>query len=65
VLDLLIRNGTFVDGQGSFRGSIGVSQSRIVVRHAEDSDLPAARRVIDADGLLVMPGIVDPSLRSG
>jgi dihydroorotase (multifunctional complex type) len=60
VLDLLIRNGTFVDGQGPFRGSIGVSQSRIVVRHAEDSDLPAARRVIDADGLLVMPGIVDP-----
>ena len=60
MLDLLIRNGTLVDGRGPFRGSIGVSQSRIVVRHAEDADLPAARRVIDADGLLVMPGIVDP-----
>lgn len=60
MLDLLIKNGTLIDAQGSVRGSLGVSGSRIAVRFAEGMKLPAARRVIDADGLLVMPGIVDP-----
>ena len=60
MLDLLIKNGTLIDAQGSFRGSLGVSSSRIVVRLAHDVELPAARRSIDANGLLVMPGIVDP-----
>jgi dihydroorotase (multifunctional complex type) len=60
MIDLLIKNGIIIDAEASFRGSIGVSGSRIVVRLAEGADLPAARRVIDADGLLVMPGIVDP-----
>jgi dihydroorotase (multifunctional complex type) len=60
MLDLLIRKGTLVDAQGALKGSIGVSGSRIVARFAEGAELPAARRVIDADSLLVMPGIVDP-----
>jgi dihydroorotase (multifunctional complex type) len=60
MLDLLIKNGTLIDGQGELPGSIGVSGSRIVVRYAEGAELPAARRVIDAGDFLVMPGIVDP-----
>jgi D-hydantoinase len=60
MLDLLIRNGTIVDSQGSLRGSIGVAGSRIIARFAENMELPASRRVIDADSLLVLPGIVDP-----
>ncbi|WJR76661.1 amidohydrolase family protein [Bradyrhizobium sp. NP1] len=60
MLDLLIRNGTLVDGQGQSRGTVGVAGSRLVARYAEGAELPAARRIIDADSLLVMPGIVDP-----
>ncbi len=60
MLNLLIRDGTIVDGQGSFNGSIAVSDGRIVARFAAGADLPAARNVIDARDRLVLPGIVDP-----
>lgn len=60
MLDLLIRDGTVVDGQGSMRGSIGVGGTRIVARFADGEALPAAARTIDAGGLLVLPGMVDP-----
>ena len=59
-LDLLIRDGLVVDGSAAARGSIGVRAGRIVARWAEGEDLPAARRTIEAGGLLVFPGIVDP-----
>jgi dihydroorotase-like cyclic amidohydrolase len=60
MLDLLVQNGTIIDGIGSFRGSVGVRDSRIVARFAEGEELPAARRSIDADECLVLPGLVDP-----
>src|SRR5664280_2208000 len=60
MLDLLIRNGTIVDGQGSVRGSIAVTNGEIVARFKLGADLPQARTVIDADELLLLPGIVDP-----
>ena len=60
MLDLLIRGGTVVDGQGSMRGSIAVAGSQIVARYADGAELPAAKEVIDAGDLLVMPGIIDP-----
>ncbi|MGE0874536.1 MAG: dihydroorotase family protein [Burkholderiales bacterium] len=60
MLDLLIRNGTVVDGQGTMAGAIGIAGGRIAARYAEGEALPATKRVIDADGLLVLPGVVDP-----
>ena len=60
MLDLLIANGTLVDGQGERPGALGVAGSRIVGRYAADSALPPAKRTIDAGGQLVLPGIVDP-----
>lgn len=60
MLDLLIRDGALVDGQRRQTGSLAVSAGRIVARYADGAELPAARRVIDAGGLLVLPGIVDP-----
>jgi dihydroorotase-like cyclic amidohydrolase len=60
MLNLLIRDGTIVDGQGSFNGSIAVSDGRIVARFAAGADLPLAQDVIDARDRLVLPGIVDP-----
>jgi N-acyl-D-amino-acid deacylase len=56
--DLLIRNALLLDGLGAepLRGDLAVRDGRIVeIGKAQD----AAREVIDADGLALMPGIVD------
>jgi N-acyl-D-aspartate/D-glutamate deacylase len=56
--DLVIRNGTLVDGTGQVgrRGDIAVDGDRIVAVGAVTGE---ARRVIDAEGLIVTPGWVD------
>ena len=58
--DLLVTGGTVVTAEGSRRADVAVRGGRIV---AIDADLagvvPAARDVIDATGLLVLPGVID------
>ncbi len=57
-LDLVIRNGTIVDGSGMgrYRADVGVADGRIV----EIGRIRApAQRSIDADGLIVAPGFID------
>jgi len=58
VLDLLIRGARIVDGSGakSFTGAVGIRDDAIVAVGRVDEP---ARRSIDADGLALMPGIVD------
>ena len=59
MLDYLIRGGTVVDGTGAepFVADVGIREGRIV-EIGEVTD--AAATVLDADGLLVTPGFVDP-----
>ena len=59
--DLVIRNGTVVDGTGADRrlADIAIDGEVIVAVEAPGSDLGAGVREIDASGLIVTPGWVD------
>lgn len=56
--DLVVRNGTVVDGSGRprFRADVGVVDGRIAeIGRIRDS----AKETIDADGMIVSPGFID------
>src|SRR5579884_191792 len=57
--DLLIKGGAIVDGTGAprFTADLAVSRGRITAIGRLEG---AARRTIDADGLVVAPGFIDP-----
>ena len=59
MLDSLIRAGTVIDGTGQAarQADIGIRDGRIVSIGKTDE---AAKQVIEADGLMVTPGFVDP-----
>src|SRR4051794_32977098 len=58
--DLLVRGGTVVTTSGSRHADVAVTGSRIAAVEPDLSALAAtAREVVDASGLLVLPGVVD------
>lgn len=58
--DLLIANGTIVDGTGSarYRGDVAIMGDRIV-RVERGAIRGSGKRTIDASGLIVAPGFID------
>ncbi|WP_413758797.1 N-acyl-D-amino-acid deacylase family protein [Streptomyces sp. MMBL 11-3] len=65
MMDLVIRDVDVVDGSGgpSYRADVGIEGGRIttVVQEAAAAGClrPAARRVVDAEGLVLAPGFID------
>jgi N-acyl-D-aspartate/D-glutamate deacylase len=57
--DLVIRGGTVVDGTGGPSRTADVAIDDGIITAVGDLKNPAARRTIEADGLLVTPGVVD------
>jgi N-acyl-D-aspartate/D-glutamate deacylase len=60
MLDLLIKNARICDGTGapSFMGDLGVQGG--LIRSVGQPDGHTAERVVDAEGLVLAPGFVDP-----
>jgi allantoinase len=56
--ELVIRGGTIVNATGRIRGGVAVADGRIVAVGPDDS-LPEAGEVLDATGLMVLPGVID------
>lgn len=57
--DLFVRNATVVTEERTFDGGISVSNGRIDELVVGQRDIAAARQIIDASGLLLLPGLVD------
>jgi N-acyl-D-amino-acid deacylase len=64
-MDLLIVNGTIVDGSGAPGAPGGLAVEQGILRRLDPEERPAAARVIDASGLVVAPGFIDLHSHSG
>ena len=62
VVDLLIRGGTVVDGTGAAerRADVGITMDRIAFVGDATAANVRGSRVIDATGMIVSPGFIDP-----
>ncbi len=58
-MTLLVRGGTVVNADRSFRADV-LCEARHIAEVAPDLDPPPGAEIVDAGGMLVMPGGIDP-----
>ncbi|MEM7129434.1 MAG: dihydroorotase family protein [Chloroflexota bacterium] len=58
MLDIAIKGGTVVNATGTFAADVGLENGQIALV-AQSGILPEARKEINAEGLLILPGIID------
>ena len=63
-VDTVITGGTLVTPDSAFEGSLAIDDGTIVAV-GDRGSLPDGDRVVDATGLLVLPGVVDPHVHIG
>ncbi len=63
--DLIVRGGTVVTAEKTEALDVVVDGERIAALVPPGSDAPSAKKVIDAEGCLVVPGGVDPHVHYG
>jgi D-hydantoinase len=60
-VDVTIKNGQIVKPDQTINAGIAIKDGKIVMI-ADESMLPEAKRVIDAEGRYVLPGLIDPHM---
>ena len=65
MLDLIVRGGEVVTPEGAALLDVGVAEGRIAIVAAAGSLDEAAGRILDASGLVVLPGGVEPHAHLG
>ena len=63
-VELVIRNADVALASGVVKGAVGIDKGKIVAI-ARDEALPPSKEVIDAQGHLLIPGLVDPHSHPG
>lgn len=64
MVDLLIENASVVTSQGVNRLNVGITEGKVSVLASPGEDVPARDR-LDAAGMLVLPGAIDPHVHGG
>src|SRR4051812_37459361 len=59
IYDLIIKNGTIVTANSTVRGDIAVKNGKVVQVSVDKPIEAAAAREINAEGLHVLPGLID------
>lgn len=57
-VDLVVKGGSIVTPEGTFKGAIAIDGGKII-SIGTDASMPNANKVINAEGLYVLPGIID------
>ena len=63
-VDLVVKNGKVVLPSGVIEGGVAIDEEKIVAV-GQGNGLPEGRKIIDAKGMYILPGVIDPHAHPG